>query len=29
MERRNHWDANLYDQHHSFVSEYGQGLVEL
>ena len=29
MERRNHWDANLYDKHHSFVSEYGQDLVEL
>lgn len=29
MERRNHWDAFLYDQHHSFVSEYGRDLVEL
>lgn len=29
MERRNHWDAHLYDQHHSFVSEYGQDLVNL
>lgn len=29
MESRKHWDANLYDQHHSFVSEYGKGLVEL
>jgi len=29
MERRNHWDAHLYDQHHSFVSEYGQDLVKL
>ncbi|WP_175638037.1 class I SAM-dependent methyltransferase [Metabacillus schmidteae] len=29
MTRRNQWDAHLYDQHHSFVSEYGHDLVKL
>ena len=26
---KDNWNANLYDQNHSFVSKYGNNLVEL
>ena len=26
---QDHWNANLYDQNHSFVSKYGSNLIEL
>lgn len=28
MKQRTAWDAQLYDQKHAFVSEYGKGLIE-
>lgn len=27
--KQDHWNANLYDSQHSFVSQYGQGVIEL
>ena len=26
---KDYWNANLYDQNHSFVSKYGNNLIEL